>query len=142
MAKKLLDVLVIDHDLKILVFNSRYSEGVIALLAKTSAQAEAIEDQFTSGDQIAADVSYGLRSIDWFPIVYSNHAHDAILSLVGKAAKILGIYPDIRQWALRVELVCNIVEAGKASLLQPNAKELNKLPVCQQEELLFELRDN
>ena len=137
----ILNTLVTEYNMKIHIFNSRYSEGIIAVMTATSEQAEVIEDQFTSGDDTAANISNSLSGLSWFPIVYLENANLAIVELVKKLNTIFQDTSDIRQWCLRVELVGNIVERDQTKLLLQYLSDLNKKPPSTQEELLFLLRD-
>lgn len=137
----ILNTLVTEYNMKIHIFNSRYSEGIIAVMTATSEQAEVIEDQFTSGDDTAANISNSLSGLSWFPIVYLENANLAIVELVKKLNTIFQDTSDVRQWCLRVELVGNIVEKDQTELLLQYLTDLNKKPPSTQEELLFLLRD-
>ena len=137
----ILNTLVTEYNMKIHIFNSRYSEGIIAVMTATSEQAEVIEDQFTSGDDTAANISNSLSGLSWFPIVYLENANLAIVELVKKLNTIFQDTTDVRQWCLRVELVGNIVERDQTELLLQYLNDLNKKPPSAQEELLFLLRD-
>ena len=137
----ILNTLVTEYNMKIHIFNSRYSEGIIAVMTATSEQAEVIEDQFTSGDDTAANISNSLSGLSWFPIVYLENANLAIVELVKKLNTIFQDTTDVRQWCLRVELVGNIVERDQTELLLQYLNDLNKKPPSTQEELLFLLRD-
>ena len=137
----ILNTLVTEYNMKIHIFNSRYSEGIIAVVTATSEQAEVIEDQFTSGDDTAANISNSLSGLSWFPIVYLENANLAIVELVKKLNTIFQDISDIRQWCLRVELVGNIVERDQTKLLLQYLTDLNKRSPFTQEELLFLLRD-
>ena len=137
----IVNTLVTEYNMKVHIFNSRYSEGIIAVVTATSEQAEVIEDQFTSGDDTAANISNSLSGLSWFPIVYLENANLAIVELVKKLNTIFQDISDIRQWCLRVELVGNIVERDQTKLLLQYLTDLNKRSPFTQEELLFLLRD-
>lgn len=146
-AENLLNNLIVFKDMKIHIFNSRYSEGVIGVITRTSEQAEAIEDQFTSGDQVASDISGSLNALNWFPIVHTNLATEIIPALIKRIETIFNAiektdHHSINKWCLRVELVGNIIEQGHAAILLKHHKDLNVRDTACQEELLFLIRDH
>lgn len=89
------------------IFDSRYSDGYVAMLTGESSHAEAIIDNFNGGDNDWESVRWGLDYLPWFPLVTS----DTVSDLLDKLQQKLNALDNVNEldWQLAVDLIGNRV---------------------------------
>lgn len=96
--------------LKLSIFDSRYSDGLVVILTTEMSHAEAIEDNFSGGDNDWEAVSFGLMKLEWFPIVFVDSIEKAIPALEAKLKTIFEKkVDDIKDWELCMEFVGRLI---------------------------------
>jgi hypothetical protein len=109
--KKSLNELLKTFDMKLHVFDGRYSEGFICILTNENNEIVIIEDLYTDGDSTWIQTYSAINSLEWFPIIYTENLKEAIPQLEEKISKIQIVQNDeeFAIWCDCISVVCQIL---------------------------------
>ena len=104
---------VVEGGMKLAIFDSRYSDGLVVIMTDKTEHAAAIENNFSGGDTDWEAVSFPLHNLGWFPIVFVEKIDDAIPAIRKKIAEIEATQPDPVKWRTCVEWLGELIRLNK-----------------------------